>query len=54
MIMFVLREDNSPFFNFNIDHCVFKVGDIVEHESLHGKHKVIFTDSATVTVKPLV
>ena len=54
MIMFVLREDSSPFFNFTIDQSVFKVGDIIEHESLHGKHKVLFTDAATVTVKPLV
>lgn len=54
MIMFVLREDSSPLFNFTIDQCVFKVGDIIEHERLHGKHKVLFTDAATVTVKPLV
>lgn len=53
MVMFVLHEDGSDFFNFNIEPRQFKKGEIIEHDRLEGKFKVLHTDVATVTVKPV-
>lgn len=53
MVMHVLREDNTNFFNFNIEEKPFKVGEIIEHERLDGRHKVVHVDPVTVTVKPI-
>ncbi|MGG2933837.1 hypothetical protein ABEO66_06615 [Bacillus pacificus] len=53
MVMFVLNEDGSNFFSFNIKIGKFKVGDIVEREELEGKYVVVHCDPATVEVKPV-
>jgi hypothetical protein len=53
MVMFVLHEDGSNFFNFNIKGKHFRVGEIITHEGLHGKHEVVHCDPVTVTVKPI-
>ncbi|UUV46101.1 hypothetical protein [Bacillus phage vB_BanS-Thrax1] len=53
MVMFVLRQDDTVFINFNIEKETFKIGEIIEHEKLEGKHKVVHVDPATVTVKPV-
>ncbi|MFJ8528516.1 hypothetical protein [Bacillus sp. NPDC094106] len=53
MVMFVLHEDGSNFFNFNIKQECFKVGDVIEREELQGKYKVVHADPITVSVKPV-
>jgi hypothetical protein len=53
MVMFVLNEDGSNFFNFNIKGRRFKKGEIIEHERLDGKFEVVHSDIVTVTVKPV-
>jgi hypothetical protein len=51
--MFVLHEDETDFFNFNIPKQCFTVGEIIENDRLDGKFEVVHFDRATVTVKPL-
>ncbi|MFV1457356.1 hypothetical protein [Bacillus mycoides] len=53
MIMFVLNEDGSDFFNFTIENERFRVGDTVEREDLDGAYKVVHCDPVTVAVKPV-
>ncbi|WP_193635419.1 hypothetical protein [Bacillus paranthracis] len=53
MIMFVLHEDETDFFNFTIPNERFKVGDKVEREDLDGTYVVVHCDPVTVSVKPV-
>lgn len=53
MIMFLLHEDGTDFFNFTIPNERFKVGDNVEREDLEGTYEVVHCDPVTVTVKPV-
>jgi len=49
--MVILDEElnGKQMFQFTVDR-EFHVGDIIEHEKLHGKHEVKFVDIATVQV----
>ncbi|WP_143261011.1 hypothetical protein [Bacillus paralicheniformis] len=52
MIMFVLHQDGSNFFNFDIEPKQFEKGEIIKHERLNGIYEVIHCDFASVTVRP--
>jgi len=51
--MFLLREDGTNFISFMVEVKKYKIGEIIEHEKLEGKHVVVHSDPATVTVKPI-
>ncbi|EJQ72144.1 hypothetical protein SB773_21810 [Bacillus sp. SIMBA_074] len=53
MLMFVLHEDVTNFFNFNIENKHFRVEDVIENDRLQGKHKIVYLDLVTVTVQPI-
>jgi hypothetical protein len=53
MVMAIINEEGNMVGSFHTDKKAFKIGEIIEHERLEGKHKVMFCDPATVSVIPV-